>query len=83
MEVGDEGSQHCFLLRGAGVGWLTAGVKASLVADADGVVVVVLAMGSYLVFWTTVLDGPVASYDVVVADAFPSFRLMPLVYLRC
>lgn len=25
-KIGDEGSQHCFLLWGAGVGWLTAGV---------------------------------------------------------
>ena len=60
---------HAALLGvGAGVGGEAAGVEAALVADADGVGVVVLGVGSYHRLGTTGVDLAVAGDVVVVAD---------------
>lgn len=54
---------------GAGVGRDAVGIEAALVADAYGVGVVVLGVGSYHRLWTTGVDLAVAGDVVVVADA--------------
>ena len=65
-----EQSSECFLLRlSARVGGLTADVAPALVADADAVGVVVLAVGSYHPVRTAWLDLSVTTDDVVVSDA--------------
>ena len=64
MEVLQEPAKGCLLLRRTGVGGLTADVKTTLVAHANGVAVVVHAVGA---------DHPFRSarlyLSVVVADA--------------
>lgn len=64
---------------GAGVGRATFGVQAAFVADADGVAVVVLAMGTDHIVRATVFDGAVAANHLVVAATFPAVGAMPAV----
>lgn len=45
--------------------------------------VVILAMGSYYGLGTTLLYGIVSVDDMVVANAFPTSFLVPLVNLGC
>lgn len=56
-------------------------VKPTFVADSDRMAVVVRTVSTNHLLWTTGLDGSISANDVVVADAFPSFGTMPLVYL--
>lgn len=76
----DEGDA---LLVGSGVGWMTILIEASFIADADGVTVVVFAMGTDLIDRTSGLDGAVATYYKVIAYAFPTADAVPEVYLTC
>lgn len=46
MEVGEEGVERCLLFVGARVGRVALHVESSFVADADGVGVVIGAVGS-------------------------------------
>ena len=75
-EQGDEGGT---LGRGSGVGSTAFLVEASLVADADGVGVVVAGMGADHLFGTTEVELAVTGDVVVVAAAVPAFGTMHLV----
>ena len=71
-EALQEMAQALALGTGTGVTGLAGSVETTLVADADGVLVVVLAVGSDLGEGTTFMDLPVAGDVVVVADVFPT-----------
>lgn len=57
---------------GARVVGLAVGVQTSFVADADGVSVVVLAVGTDLTEGTAVVDLTVAGDVIMIADIFPA-----------
>ena len=66
------------LRRCARVGFFTADVESALVADADGVRVVVQAVGTHHPLRTAWLDRSVTTDYVMVADAeFPAPLAMP------
>ena len=84
MKVFQELTQCCFLLWCPRVGGLTADVQATLVAHADGVAVVVQAVGADHVFRTSGLYLSVTTDDVVVAYAEVETPVaMPRIYLSC
>jgi hypothetical protein len=63
---------------------LTADVQATLIAHADGVAVVVQAVGAYEPFWSAGLYLSVTTDDVVVADAEVETPVaVPRIYLSC
>ena len=70
-EALQEGTHTLALGLGAGVTGLARGIEAAFVADADTVLVVVLAVGSDLPQRTPFMDLAVAGDVVVVADVFP------------
>ena len=75
-------SHGSLLCLSACVGGLTADVQPALVADADRVGVVVLAVGTDHPFRTAWLYRSVTSDHVVVADTeLPALTAMPRVYL--
>ena len=51
---------------------MATGIEPSLVADSDGVGIVILTMGSHYGFWTTLVDAAITLHVVVVADVFPA-----------
>ena len=59
------------------------GVKSAFVADAEAVLVVVLAVGTNVGFSPSGLNAAVATHDIVIADALPSASAVPLVNLPC
>ena len=69
VQIFEQLPQGCLLRLGARVGGLTADVEPALVADADRVGVVVLAVGTCQPFRTTRLYLSVTTDNVVVADA--------------
>ena len=71
-EALQEGSHALALGLGAGVTGLARGIEAAFVADADAVLVVVLAVGPDLPQRTPFVDLAVAGDVVVVADVFPT-----------
>ena len=79
----EQDAHGAFLRLGAGVGGLTADVQPALIADADRVGVVVLAVGTDDCLASAWLYLPVATDYVVVADGFPTSRLVPGIDLRC
>ena len=84
MKVFQELTQCCFLLWCPRVGGLTADVQATLVAHADGVAVVVQAVGTDHVFRSAGLYLSVTTDDVVVAYAEVETPVaMPRIYLSC
>ena len=85
MKVFQELTQCCFLLWCPRVGGLTADVEATLVAHADGVAVVVQAVGADHVFRTSGLYLSVTTDDVVVAYAELPVVILPVprIYLSC
>lgn len=56
----------------AGVTGVAGSIEASFIADADGVLVVALAMGAYLPEGTALVDLTVAGDVVMIADVFPA-----------
>ena len=56
-------------------------LRASHIADPDGVEVVVETMGAYFFFGTARMDAAVEVNEVVVADALPQSFLVPSVYV--
>ena len=70
-EALQEGTHALALRLGAGVTGFARGIEAAFVADADAVLVVVLAVGSYLPQRPPFVDLTVAGDVVVVADIFP------------
>ena len=83
FEYGEELTEGCTLCGGSCVGGLTEDVESAFVADADGMGIMVLAMGADLVFTTSGFDGAVATYDIMIADLFPTSGAVPEVYLTC
>ena len=78
VQVGEQTTESFLLCLGARVGGLSADVEATLVADADGVAVVVPAVGADHELWPSLFDLSAAADDVVVADAkFPSLLPVP------
>ena len=61
----EKGNESGLLFLGTGVGRMTVGVETSLIADADGVLVVVLGMGADEVFMTRLIHLTVPG-DVIV-----------------
>ena len=85
VKHGQQPPQSCFLLWCPRVGGLTADVQATLVAHADGVAVVVQAVGAYEPFRSTGLYLSVTTDDVVVAYAELPVVILPVprIYLSC
>ena len=78
LEAGDEGAEGGALGRGAGVlGGASVGGEPADVADADGAVVVALAVRACLVEWAAFLHGAVEADHVVVAHVRPALGLVP------
>lgn len=59
------------------------GVKSAFVADAEAVLVVVLAVSTDFEFSPSGLNAAVATHDIVIAYALPSALTVPLVNLPC
>ena len=83
VEVFEQLSHGSLLFSRSRVGGLTADVEPALVADANGVGVVVHAVGANLTFRTAWLYLSVTTDDVVVADALKSSVFMPIVDVCC
>ena len=82
VQVFQQLSHRSLLLSRSRVGGLTAGIVASFVAYADGVLVVVQAVGADHPFRSAGLNLSVTTDDVVVADAeFPASLAVPRIYL--
>ena len=78
VKVFKQPSHGSLLFRGTRVGGLTADVEPALVADADRVGVVVLAVGADHPFGSSGLNLSVTTDDVVVADAeLPALLAVP------
>ena len=69
------------LSRGAGVGGTAMGIKTTLVADADGVGIIVAGVGADHLLRATEMQLSVAGDVVVVAAALPAFGFVHLVEL--
>ena len=69
QEVTDEVDEGCFLGFRPGVGWLATGIKTSFVADADGVLVMVLAVCSHHTLGATWLYAAIPADDIVITNA--------------
>ena len=78
-EVFEEEPQGGNLLGGAGVGGLAFLIQASLVADSQGVLVVVAHMSSGQFLATALVDGALAVDVPVVANLGKTSRLVPAV----
>ena len=87
VQVFQQLSHRSLLFGCSRVSRLTAGIVASFVAYADGVLVVVQAVGANHPFRSAGLNLSVTTDDVVVADTeFPASLAMPRIYLsggRC
>ena len=77
LELFEEFEECRTLGVGAGVGGFAVAVEAAFVADAEGVLVVVLAVGADSGLWTALFYGAVTAHNVVVADAFPASSFVP------
>ena len=87
VQVFQQLSHRSLLFGCSRVSRLTAGIVASFVAYADGVLVVVQAVGANHPFRSAGLNFSVTTDDVVVADTeFPTSLAVPRIYLsggRC
>ncbi len=72
MKVGDKGKQGAALCCGARVGGMSGGIKTALIADANGVGVVVAAVGTGNSLCPTPVNGTVRLHIIVIADVFPA-----------
>lgn len=80
LEFDEEGTEGALLSFGTGVlGFLVVCGHASDVADAYGVLVVVLTVSTDLFLWASFVDAAIAVDDVVIADAFPASGFVPAV----
>ena len=68
LQFPEQGHQRGFLSQRTSVARMAVAVQTALVADADAVAVVVLAMGADVFYRTAAMDGSVARQVVVVAD---------------
>ena len=83
VEVFEQLSHGSLLFSRSRVGGLTSDVEPALVADANGMGVMVHAVGANLTFRTAWLYLSVTTDDVVVADALKSSVFMPIVDVCC
>ena len=74
----DQRQQRCLLGSGAGVLGLAVAVKASDIADAYGMGIVALAVGTGFLEGSALVDRPVEVNNVVVADVRELALQMPL-----
>ena len=82
VQVFQQLSHRNLLLSRSRISGLTADVQTTLVAHADGVAVVVQAVGANHPFWSAGLNLSVTTDDVVVSDAeFPASLAVPRIYL--
>ena len=79
VELVNQFAQRLLLLLCPCVSSLSLFVQPTFVADADAMAVVRIAVGTHLRDVTSLLDGAVAPYDIVVANALPSPVLVPFV----
>ena len=79
VELVNQFAQSLLLLLCPCVSSLSLFVQPTFVADADAMAVVRIAVGTNLRDVTSFLDGAVAPYDIVVANALPSPVLVPFV----
>ena len=75
----EQREESFFLGRGAGVGSAALLVETALVANADGVGVVVAGMGADHLFGAAEVELTITGDVIVVAAAFPAFGLVHLV----
>ena len=59
------------------------GIKSAFIADAEAVLVVVLAVSTDDGFRPSGLNAAIATHDIVIANALPSALAVPLVNLPC
>ena len=59
------------------------GVKSAFIADAEAVLVVVLAVSTDIGFCPSGLNAAVATHDIVIPYALPTALAVPLVNLPC
>ncbi len=69
LQRSEQGYQGGALLWGSGVGLAPSLVQSSLVANADGVGIVVEGVHAYLLLWACLVDLAITGDVVVVADA--------------
>ena len=69
LEFDEEGTHGGTLLGSASVGRFAVGIKASFIADADAMAVVVLHMGADNRLWSASFDAAISTDYIVVADA--------------
>ena len=79
LQGAEQREESFFLSRSAGVGGAAFLVETALVADTDGMGVVVAGMGADHLFGAAEVQLSVAGDVVVVAAAFPAFGLVHLV----
>jgi hypothetical protein len=79
LQASEQGDEGCTLGRGTGVGSATTVVETALVADADGVGIVVPGMGTDHLFRATLMKLAITGDVVVVATAVPAFSTVHLV----
>ena len=58
---------------------MATGIEPSLIADSDGVGIVILTMGSHYGFGTALMDAAITFHIVVVADVFPTTVVLMIV----
>ena len=64
---------------------MAVGIQSPLIADSDGVGIVMFTMGSHYGFRPTLVDAAITFHIVVVADVFPAMVVLMVVaaLLRC
>ena len=77
VEAAEQRPQGGLLSLGASVGGLTSDVEPSLIADTDGVGIVVAAVGTGHGLGAARLYRPVTTNNVVVTDALPTLCPVP------
>ncbi len=83
VQLFEQHAERAFLRLGARVAWHSAAVEPALVADADGVGVVIQTVSTDQIVRSSFLDRSVTTNDVVVANAeSPALLPMPGVDLR-
>lgn len=82
LQVFQQLAHRLFLFWSTGVGRLAVSIQSAFIADADGVLVVLVAVCSHHLQWATVLHRAVTTYHIVIAATIlPSASQMPLVDL--
>ena len=74
----DEGQQGCLLGRGAGVFGLAVAVKPSYIADADGMGIVALAVGTGLLDGSAFVDAAIEAHNKMITDVHELAGQVPL-----